>query len=191
MLNYGENIMTRIPEPLRYFKLVQRILTRFHILEPKEYCNLFRIHETENEVLGWQISDRKIKYRNSSFIKVNIEQGVYQKECGNYAITELGYHYEPNSNGYFQFRFDMHSEDLHANPDSRLNMQHKIVPGEIQFDFSEMNLYLMLKIVEHYITTKNYPLDNSFEKEYNRIASQVRSEMKSGKNKRKKRNRLF
>ena len=183
--------MTRIPEPLRYFKLVQRILTRFHILEPKEYCNLFRIHETENVVLGWQISDRKIKYRNSSFIIVNIEQGVYQKECGNYAITELGYHYEPNSNGYFQFRFDMHSEDLHANPDSRLNMHHKIVPGEILFDFSEMNLYLMLKIVEHYITTKNYPLDNSFEKEYNRIASQVRSEMKSGKNKRKKRNRLF
>ncbi len=183
--------MTRIPEPLRYFKLVQRILTRFHILEPKEYCNLFRIHETENVVLGWQISDRKIKYRNSSFIKVNIEQGVYQKECGNYAITELGYHYEPNDKSYFQFRFDMCSGELHANPDSRFDMKHIIMPGDIRFDFREMNLYLMLRIVAHYISTKNYPLNDLFAKEYNKIATKVRSELKIGKNKRKKRNRLF
>jgi len=59
-------------------------------------------------------------------------------------------------------------------------MPHRIMPGDIKLDFEQLNFYLMLELVIHYIQTRKYPLENSFAKEYNEIVNRTRGEMEDG-----------
>lgn len=174
--------MIEIKDFKRYLELVQRVLIRFPIDNPKSYRELIQIHRSSNGIEAWSIDKKRIKYHDKSFIDVNSERGVFQEHKDSYMIIDLHYHYEPNENGCSQLRFDFDNieEGIHANPDPGLDMAHRIMPGDILLDFEEMNLYLMIELVTYYIQTKKYPLNDSFSGGYNEIVTRTRSEMENG-----------
>lgn len=175
--------MIEIKNPHRYFDLINRILNRYLIDNPKGLKELIRFRYSANGLEGWEIpveqENGRVIYHDQSFININSEKGIYSLQKDTYFIEDLHYHYEPNNNGCLKFRFDLDNplEGIHANPDPKTGMPHRVMPDDIQLDFKQMNLYLMLELVTYYIRTKNYPLDNSFAEEYNEIVNRTRGEM--------------
>lgn len=149
--------------------------------------NLVNIRRSPNgDIVGWEILKdheiRRVVYQDQSFININSEKGVYREQKDTYFIEDLHYHYEPKGNGYLTFRFDLENlkEGIHLNPDPKTGMPHRVFPGDIQLDFAQMNLYLMMELVIHYIQTGKYPLENEYAKEYNEIVNRTRGEMENG-----------
>jgi len=177
--------MIEIINPDRYFKLINRILSRYLINNPKGLKGLIRIRRSPNGIEAWEIpidrENKRIIYHDQSFIDINSEKGIYNPQKDTWFIEDLHYHYQPNGDGYYlRFDLDNPQEGVHANPDPKTGMPHRVMPGEIQLDFEQMNFYLMLELVTYYIQTKNYPLENSCAEEYNEIVNRTRGEMEDG-----------
>jgi hypothetical protein len=162
--------MSCIIDLKKYLRCVQQILQNPGlIIEPDSYKQLFIIEKNKKtgEIVAWTINSKIVKLKKSNELFVN---EFSRKKGERFLLEPFNYHFQPRNKGLYSYRIDKDKYGIHANPDERLDMKHRIEAKDLKLDVKSFNLYLALILALEYIHNScKYPLDEKYADYYNEI----------------------